>query len=141
MTKPRKPGTFLPGKSGNPSGRPKLPEDINKARTLNRIEFERVLNRYLYMSKAEIMKAAQDPGTPALELMIASMISKGTNEGDHLRIEFLISRVIGKVPERIQIEDEFKNLTRDNLILILKQEMGLIGSDAKQESEEGPIDY
>ena len=100
--KPRKPGTFKPGKSGNPSGRPAIPPDILKARSLSRFELERILNKYIHMTKSEVIKAAQDPSTTALELMIASLISKGTNEGDYKRISFLLDRLGFVVTQKIE---------------------------------------
>ena len=101
-TKPRKPGTFKPGQSGNPKGRAKTPPDILHARQITRNELERVLNRYIYMTKSEIIRAAQDPETPALELMIASLISKGTNEGDYKRVSFLLDRLGFIVAQKIE---------------------------------------
>lgn len=91
MAKGKKTGgkNFRPGQSGNQRGAPVLPADIVEARKLNRTELERVLNKYIYMTKAEIVRAAQSPDTPAMELMIASLISKGTNEGDPRRLGFL----------------------------------------------------
>lgn len=102
-SKPRKPGTFKPGQSGNPKGRAKTPPDILEARQMSRHELERILNRYIRMTKAEIIKAAQDPNTPALELMIASLISKGTNEGDYRRISFLLDRLGFVVTQKVEV--------------------------------------
>ena len=105
-SKPRKPGTFKPGQSGNPKGRAKIPPDILEARQMSRHELERILNRYIFMTKAEIIKAAQDPNTPALELMIASLISKGTNEGDYRRISFLLDRLGFVVTQKVEVMGE-----------------------------------
>ena len=101
--KPRKPGTFQPGQSGNPLGRAKTPPDILEARQMSRNDLERILNRYMRMTKAEIIKSAQDSNTPALELMIASLISKGTNEGDYKRISFLLDRLGFVVTQKVEV--------------------------------------
>lgn len=105
MAKGKKTGgrDFKKGVSGNPGGSPKIPDDLKEARKLSRIEMERVLNRYIHMTKSEIIRAAQDPLTPALELMIASLISKGTNEGDYRRISFLLDRLGFVVTQDVRV--------------------------------------
>lgn len=94
------------GQSGNPSGQPKLPEDIKAARKLTTIEFERAVNKYLYQDKAAITKAAADPSTPVIELLITSILHKAVVLGDEKRLAFLLDRIIGKVKERMEIEVE-----------------------------------
>jgi len=105
MAKGKKTGgrNFKKGVSGNPGGATKIPEDLKEARKFTRIEMERVLNRYIHMTKSEIIRAAQDPMTPALELMIASLISKGTNEGDYRRISFLLDRLGFVVTQDVRV--------------------------------------
>ena len=41
-------GQFKKGKSGNPGGRPSLPKDLRNAKKLNRIEFERIANKFSF---------------------------------------------------------------------------------------------
>jgi len=103
---PRKPPAdkqFKPGQSGNPGGRPKLPEDVKEARQLNRVEFERIVNRHLWMTKAQLQEAIKDPAAPLIETMVGTLIAKAIQAGDHIRLEFILCRLIGKVQERIEI--------------------------------------
>src|SRR5687768_16998427 len=95
---------YKPGQSGNPGGRPRLPEDIKEARQLNRVEFERVANKFLYMTAVEIQAAVRAPETTGLELMVGSIIAKGIKNGDHQRLSFVLDRLIGRVKETIAIE-------------------------------------
>jgi hypothetical protein len=81
----------------NPNGRPKLPDDIKEARKLNKLEFERIVNKYLYMKKEEITEALRDPDTPAIEMAVAQLIVKGITLGDPVRLNFLLERLLGKV--------------------------------------------
>jgi hypothetical protein len=92
---------FKKGQSGNPSGRPKLPQDLLEAKKLTQIEFERIVNKYLFEGKQKLAQAAADPGTTVLELLIGSIIHKAVIEGDEKRMEFLLNRIVGKVTERI----------------------------------------
>lgn len=90
---------FKPGKSGNPSGRPKLPKDIVEARNMNRIELERLINKFINMPREELAAYAQKQGATAIEMMIASIVSKAILKGDNKRLDFLLNRLVGKVPE------------------------------------------
>lgn len=101
---PPKEKRFKPGQSGNPGGRPKLPEDIKKARQLNQVEFERAVNRFLYMTREEMQATLKDPATPMIEIMIGSIMAQGAQKGDQLRLEFVLNRIIGKVQDRIEVK-------------------------------------
>lgn len=103
MAKGRKTGgrNFRKGQSGNPKGPIPLPEDIREARKVTQIDFERIANKYLFARKDEIAKASADPNTPVIELMISSIIHKAVVEGDERRLEFLLSRLIGKIVQPV----------------------------------------
>lgn len=94
---------FKPGQSGNPGGRPKLPDDIKEARKLNQIEFERVANTYLWQTPEEFHKALASKSTKMIDLMVARIIELAVEKGDHQRLEFLLARMIGKVKEQIDV--------------------------------------
>jgi len=95
---------FKPGQSGNPGGKAKVPEDILKARKLNQLELERIVNQYLWLSAAELKARVQDPATPTMELMVASVIAEAVKKGDQQRLEFILCRMIGKVTERLEVD-------------------------------------
>lgn len=95
---------FKPGQSGNPNGRPKLPDDIRQIRKVNKTEIERVMNKFLSMTKSEISQLVNDQDTPALEIMLASIIVKATTHGDHQRLNFILDRLVGKVKDVVQVE-------------------------------------
>lgn len=95
---------FKPGESGNPAGREPLPEDIKQARKLNKIELERILNEYLYMTLKEIQVKANHAETPALEVFVAKIIGEGIKKGDHFRLNFLFDRVIGPIKAKLSVD-------------------------------------
>ncbi len=90
--------SFKPGQSGNPNGRPPLPLDLKESRSVNRLEFERVLNKYMYMTGPDINQALKSGTLPMIELVVAKILAKAFNEGDQRRLEFVIDRLIGKAP-------------------------------------------
>jgi hypothetical protein len=104
MAKGRKTGgrNWQKGETGNPKGAPKTPEDVKALRRLNGPEFDRVANKFLFLTKAEIVRILNDAATPSLELIVASVIHKAIIEGDAKRLEYLLMRVIGKVAQPIQ---------------------------------------
>lgn len=89
---------FKPGQSGNPNGAPKVPADLVAARKITRQQFELTANKYLSMSVSELSKLDKHKGDiTLLEAMIISVIQQGIKKGDHVRLDFLLDRLIGKV--------------------------------------------
>jgi hypothetical protein len=105
---------FPKGVSGNPSGKPKLPEDIRQASRLTVEMFIGLCNKFLMMTPNELQDAiGQGKGTN-LEMLVASMIQQGIGEGDPKRFDFLLNRIIGKVPDITEHKGE---LTFAHLII------------------------
>jgi hypothetical protein len=94
---------FPPGVSGNPSGRPKTPPDILEARKLTQNELERIVNKFLYLDRAAIAELVKTPGTPMIELVVASILAQAAQKGDQQRLEFVLQRMIGKVKDQIEV--------------------------------------
>lgn len=131
---PRKPNgkLWVKGESGNPKGRPKIPPEIKAMRQLTNLEFSRLANKFLCMTKDEIQECIKDPRASVLELMIASIISKGLSQGDQIRLNALLERIIGKVPTPVvnQIDpallEAIKSLegkSTQDLLAIVSQEL------------------
>ncbi len=95
---------FKPGKSGNPNGRPKIRADLKKVKLMSSEDAARLLQKIMNMNTREIQAMVEDEQTPAMEMMIARIITKAINEGDPARLNFLFDRTIGKVMERREIE-------------------------------------
>lgn len=95
---------FQPGQSGNPNGRPRLPEDLKAARRLNKVELDRILNEYLHMSLNEIKERASNPDTPALEVMVAKVVAEAIKRGDEKRLGFILDRLVGPVKTKVALE-------------------------------------
>lgn len=93
--------SFKPGQTGNPDGRPRIPLDLKEARSVNKIEFDRVLNKYMYLCAPDINSSLKSDKLPMIELVVAKIIAKAFNEGDQRRLEFIIDRLIGKAPSDV----------------------------------------
>lgn len=99
---PKEETQFKKGKSGNPSGRPKLPPDVQAARKLTNTQFIILVNKFLNMSREELKAAAENPNAPMLELIVAKIIERAIANGDQTRLGFILDRLIGKVPDKIE---------------------------------------
>jgi hypothetical protein len=94
---------FKKGQVTNPGGRPKTPPDIAKARRLNQIELDRLINKYLWMDRDTMKARLADPDTPMMEIMIGSIVAKAAQNGDQQRLEFILTRIIGKVKDQLEV--------------------------------------
>lgn len=98
MAKGKKTGgrDFQPGNDFG-QGRPPVPEDLKHSRSLNRIQFERTLNKYVHLTGREISQALENAESNSiLEMIVAKILDKAFNEGDTRRLEFVLERLIGK---------------------------------------------
>lgn len=104
MAKGKAPKTaYKKGVSGNPNGRPRMPQDLRNVKKLKEDEFKAIVSLYAHMTKNELLDVIQDPATPVLHLSVCSILSKVVKEGDHARLDFLLNRTIGKVKETKEI--------------------------------------
>lgn len=95
---------FQKGVVTNPAGRPPLSPEIKEARRLTQTRFIELTNQYINMSKEELKAAEQNPKTTILELMVLKVMQHAIAKGDQLRLNFILERLIGKVPTPIDMD-------------------------------------
>lgn len=94
-------------KPGNPGGgRPRLPEDIKEARKALKFEFERTGMSQLRSTSDQLKKILSSPESSALEMATASIILKAVTKSDHLRLDFILNRLIGRIPVKTTLTDD-----------------------------------
>jgi hypothetical protein len=108
---------FKPGQCGNPSGRPKVPEDVKAARELNKAGVQLAASKLANMTVTQLRAMIQDPNTPVLEMMFGSVILKCITTGDSGRLELILNRTAGKVVERVEVKTlkKFEDMTDEEL--------------------------
>lgn len=94
---------FKKGECGNPNGRPPLPADLKASRSVNQAEFERVLNRYLFLKREELKELAKDMTLPTLDHLAIALLTATIDTGDYKRFNFLLERTIGKVKTVVEV--------------------------------------
>lgn len=84
-----------------------MPEGLIAQRRLTRVRLEEILQKYLSTPLTELRELIKNPGdTPSIELIIVSILAKSISTGDQHRLEFLLNRILGKIPDKVEFEDK-----------------------------------
>lgn len=112
---------WQPGQSGNLAGKPK--------QLLTKDKVSSILGKFSNMTRDELQDVVKDPKSTMLEIMIASVIVKAAESGDYSRLDFLLSRSIGKVKEEIENtikpavgDEELDLIPRERLLALISGE-------------------
>jgi hypothetical protein len=116
---------WQPGQSGNPGGRPKLPEVLRGIASLSQSEVCKLVSKYARMTRDELQQAIQAPSTPVLEMAIASIFAQSIKQGDYTRLSFLLDRAIGKVRE-VSPDDESADARTELRVLSTEELLRLV---------------
>lgn len=104
-TKHLKPHQFKKGApSANPKGRIPLTPVERELRKLSLKTHREVIEMALTGTVADLRAMAEDPTTPAIQVGIATAIMRAIKDGDPSVLERFAARIIGKIPDVIQIE-------------------------------------
>lgn len=100
---------FKPGQSGNSKGRPLNPIK-NALRKLTVQQYRRIIKSCVKGNLDELKRVIKNPLSSALEVGIAACYVKAVETGDYSTIEKMLERVVGKVPEEINVNSKNQNL-------------------------------
>jgi hypothetical protein len=106
---------LVPIKKGqvlNPTGRPKLPEDILQ---MKRASTEQLISAYYKFAFTEIKELNNEKPVNLIEQGVRQTISNFANTGEITDISKLWDRVLGKPMESIDITSKGESLTNDKL--------------------------
>lgn len=96
----------------NPTGRPKLPEDILQ---MKRASTEQLISAYHKFAFTEIKELNKEKPVNLIEQGVRQTISNFANTGEIADISKLWDRVLGKPLESIDITSKGESLTNDKL--------------------------
>lgn len=97
---------FKPGQSGNPGGHAKVPEDVREARQISQFEFERIVNKYLFLNDEDTKEDLARPEATNFERLVGGIIQKAISKRDEKKAEWILSRTLGKMRERLEISSQ-----------------------------------
>lgn len=104
-----KPHHFKPGQSGNPHGRPPL-NPIQKAlKNLTIATYREVIEVVMTGNIDNLKAMIIDPNTPALQVGIARSFIKAIDAGDYGVIERIAERIVGKIPDELNLNSKNMN--------------------------------
>lgn len=111
---------FKPGQSGNPHGRPKIPDDLKAIRKQGIPQVTLMLWRITMLTDDELKDEYAQGKLVQLEQLIASVYTEGKLRGCPQRLDAILNRLIGKVPENknitaLEIERPLAQLTNEEL--------------------------
>ncbi len=93
---------FKKGQSGNPGGKP--------AGILTRAQVESCMGKMSAMSREELQEVINNKKSTMLQIMVASIMAQAAKLGDPTRMEFLLQRTIGKVPDNVNLHQDTERI-------------------------------
>lgn len=105
---------FQKGKSGNPSGRPKLDPKVKAFKETTYKQFVEALQKYGAMTREQIAEDLKRPDATMFELMFGHIVASAA-KGDQQARMLLIERLWGKVKEGLDLHVNRVEVTPENL--------------------------
>ncbi len=118
---------FKKGQSGNPEGARLRDVFTNDMKKLTLQSYREIIQAVVAGDADKLKEIAANPKTSILELGIINSIFKATKAGDYETIEKIVSRVIGKIPDEVNIKSDNVNtnlnskLSKDDIKSIVKE--------------------
>lgn len=96
---------FKKGQSGNPAGRPKGSHNIIRQalRELTVESYREVIETVLKGNRAALQDIIDHPDTSVLQVGVAKAFMKAMKAGDYAVIERIAERIVGKIPDEINV--------------------------------------
>jgi hypothetical protein len=95
---------FKKGQSGNPSGRPPAPAEFNEFKKLTALKYKKLIEKYFSMTYSELAQEVKTKNLTILEAWLLKCIEQGMADSNYLILDKIMSRAIGHVSHKIDIE-------------------------------------
>ncbi len=118
---------FTKGMSGNPHGKPPLPDHLKKIPLVTGMEVHALISKYMRMTPADMALELQSKTLTILDTMILGIIQKVIDDKDHFRLEMLLNRTAGRVKEAPVVTPEatHENDLKEKLNLLEEESVNL----------------
>jgi hypothetical protein len=105
MAKRKKTGgkDFSPGESGNPAG---LPKGLVELRKFGAKQLAEKMNALMNCTQTELETISKDPDADMLSVALAKVMIKAADQGDVMRLNFIIERVAGPVTRKVELSGD-----------------------------------
>ena len=98
MAKGKKTGgrDFKPGSSGNPSGRPKTPDDLKAIRNTSSFEIGKIMYDLTFAKESDLQTLLKNREATVIEKILAKGLLESMRAGDFKRLHYFLERLIGR---------------------------------------------
>lgn len=107
---------WVKGQSGNPGGKPK--------QVLTGAHVQALIGKLWMKTPSELEAMGADENTPMLDATVANVMLAARRTGDLSKLEGLLARTVGKVPEIIEqtnkFDSEFDDVPKENIFEVLR---------------------
>lgn len=109
-------------KLGN--GRPRVDADLKAIMKVNKQIVDEKLSRFMFMTRQRLDEVETNEQTPAMDVMIISLIKKGIKAGDPNILNFLLDRTIGKVKDSVEVDMHMRAIeaAHDKMIEVIPRD-------------------
>lgn len=121
LPKAAEPYKFKPGQSGNPNGGRAHNPAVKALSKLTVETYREVIELVLTGNLQAIQDMIKDPNTVAIQVGVATAFMKAIRNGDYDVIERIAQRIVGKIPDQINIHSQNAN-TNTNLHGVIDRE-------------------
>lgn len=94
---------FKAGNKSNPLGAKAHNKAVLAARRLTVDTYREVIELVLQGNLADLKEMAENPNTPALQVGVAVAFMKAIKTGDYNVIERIAERIVGKIPDQLNV--------------------------------------
>lgn len=103
------PYKFKPGVSGNPKGRPPLNPIQRALKNLTIASYREVIEAVCTGNLDNLKDMMENPKTSALQVGVARAFMKAIQAGDYSVIERIAERIVGKIPDELNVTSTNRN--------------------------------
>lgn len=99
---------FKPGQSGNPSGRTPFSAEQRALRKLTLEKYRKVIKIALKQPFEDLVAFSLDGRNSTVEVGVARLLIHAINSGNTSDFELFAARIVGKIPDVLEIAGEIK---------------------------------
>jgi hypothetical protein len=112
-------GKFQKGnKASKGHGRPSLRLEDEKGVKLTRLEFQAAVDKYLRISRDELLAIAKDKKLRTLDTMIVASLVKAIQGGDTNRLNWFLEQLFGKAKSEIDITTNNQSIAGNDVPVV-----------------------
>lgn len=115
---------FLPGKSGNPAGKPKMDKELMAARKAQAAELAYTLQNLLALPYAKVKEIAEDSSGSSLLYGAARLVFQAMNKSDVSKWDWIFRYCAIPAPTKIELTGEDGEEVKNSIRVVVEDFRG-----------------